>query len=34
MVNQSHLWMAEGNFDNAINLYQACLVKSPESLEI
>jgi tetratricopeptide (TPR) repeat protein len=34
MVNQSHLLMAEGNFDNAINLYQACLAKSPDNLDI
>jgi tetratricopeptide (TPR) repeat protein len=26
--------MAEQNFDTAINLYQACLAKSPENLEI
>jgi RNA polymerase-associated protein CTR9 len=34
MLNQSHLWMAEENFDTAINLYQACLAKSPDNLEI
>jgi tetratricopeptide (TPR) repeat protein len=34
LINQSHLWMAEGNYDNAINLYKACLAKSPDDLEI
>lgn len=34
LVNQAHLWMAENNFDNAINLYSAALAKSPDNLEI
>lgn len=34
LLNQSHLWMAEGHIDNAINLYKACLAKCPDDLEI
>ena len=34
MLNHAHLLMHEGNYELAINLYQACLERQPQNLEI
>lgn len=34
MLNQAHLLMAEESYEFSVNLYQTCLEKQPESLEI